>query len=117
MPSHLEPSESPSVEPQVSSLRIRSALIETGFVIHTLVLSSYLFISIDSAEPPSKLIAATDPRFHITMATISVVVLIMIVTMILTKTSWTLYHRLCLIAMDLLLVGCVAYASNGFGTL
>lgn len=92
-------------------------MLPLGFGIHMLVIVAYCFIIVDSDRSPLSMVARSDPRFHITMAVCSAVGFALVFAMTITKTAWPLHQRFCLIGIDLVLIGFLAYIAQGFGTL
>lgn len=115
----LEPNshEPPLDESRISLLRDRSVLTQLGFVIHTLVLIAYCFITVDSERKPSDILSEVSPRFHIAMAVCTAIAFVLVFAMTITKFAWPLRQRVWLIGFDLLVIGIVVYVSHGFGAL
>ena len=111
------PYEPPPAKPLVSLLWDRSILTQIGYCIQLLVLIAYTFITVDSDRSATSILAEIDVRFHIAAAACSAVGFAMIFAMTITKSAWSLHQRLFLIGTDLLLLGFLAYVSQGFGTL
>ncbi|WP_413432617.1 hypothetical protein [Crateriforma spongiae] len=113
----LNPYEPPPAEPLVSLLWDRSVLTQVGFGIHTLVLIAYVFVTVDSDQSPTSILANIDPLFHVAMAACSTVGFALIFVATITKTAWPLHQRASLIGIDLLVIGFLIYVSHGFGTI
>lgn len=111
------PYEPPPAEPTIPMTWDRCVLAQIGFGIHMLVLIAYSFITVNSDQPPSSILAAIDPRFNIAMAVCCAVGFALVFAMTITETAWPFHQRSCLIGVDLLLIGFLAYISLGFGTL
>lgn len=113
----LRPYEPPTSIPLIWLLSDRTELTIVGFGIHVLVLTAYTFITVGSEQLPSSILAEIDVRFHIAMAACSAIGLAFILGMTITKSTWPLHLRFCLIGMDLIFIYWLLHASRGFGLL
>lgn len=116
MSQDLNPYQPPSV-PKISLLWDRSTLAQFGFGIHMLVMLAYCFITVESDRRASEILAGLDGRFNVAMTALSALGFAIIFATAITKTAWPLHQRSTIIAIDLLLIGLIAYVSQGFGTL
>ena len=112
----MNPYEPPVASSSVPLLWDRSVLIQAGFGMHTLVLLTYCFFDVRSDKPPPASLAHIDPRLDVALFVCALLGGVVLSASAITKVGWPPHLRFCVIGIDMVLLGLLAFVSNGFGT-